>query len=128
MGKRKSDFIESRNEHLRRAFRLCLAVYGGGVMELFETVATMPAPRFYMSEERALYLINEKRRQSAVWNRKMTPSRREMVNEIERRVEELQRSQPGLSLRDAVFEVVNSPAPAFYLTPNTIRTILYRRV
>lgn len=125
-GKNKCDYIQARNENLRRALIQCMQGGGKSVIQLFEAMSQVPADRYYISEERAYSLINEKRRQSPLWRGKMVPSRRRMVEDIESVAIRLMEADPSLSLRDAVAQAVNSPAPNFYLTPNSIRTLLYR--
>lgn len=118
-----SDYLQSRNEQLSGAFRARLGK-GWGVLEVFNQMTDVPAPRFYISEERAFRLVSLRRRKGR-WPEGIIPTRRRMLNEIYRRVEAMMEADPALDLRDAVFEVVNSPAPSFYLTPGSIRRIIY---
>ena len=121
------EFVSSRNEILRRMFLSRVGENGGLVENVFQEMVKMPAPRFYISEERAYLLLLLRRKKSRrIDCGKMVPSRIRMIEEIERRVEELRRRKPRLSFKSAVFEVVNSPAPAFYLTQKTMQTIVYR--
>ncbi|MBD5370502.1 MAG: hypothetical protein HDR80_05045 [Bacteroides sp.] len=102
--------------HLREAFILDLD-------EIFRKVSRSPASRFFISESRAYELV---RRYEATgnWNVR-SRTRLAMMAEIYSRVERMRRADPTLPLQDAVYEVVGSPAPAFYLTPRSCRTILY---
>lgn len=127
MKKNCCEFISERNENLRREFYLRVFPGYPGVLALFEDIARIPAPRFYISEERAISLLCRKKRLGDSWGRGMVPSRRAMIDEIDRRVRILRSFNPGLTLKEAVFRVVNSPAPSFYLTPNSIRSIIYRK-
>lgn len=122
--KSKCDYILSRNHNLRRQYATLLYSSPGSLDEVFAAVASSPAERFYISEERAYLLLLEKRLRGG-WAVSL-PTRRAMLEEIERRVEAMLTVNPGLSLKQAVFNVVNSPAPSFYLTPRSVRTILYR--
>lgn len=114
----------SRNEDLRNAFRNQLGHNRNSVKQVFEAVARFsPARRFYISEERAYRLLTAYRRGKV--SPVAMPNRVEMIREIDRRVTALMTQHPKTALKDAVFEVVNSPAPSFYLTPGSIRTIFY---
>ena len=125
-GKCKSEFIDSRNENLRREFLERLGKNGRSLGDIFKDIASSaPADRFYISEERAQRVVGELNHpRDRAGGRKRHP-RLEMAEELQRRVNALRQTNPRMSLREAVFQVVNSPAPAFYLSPNTIRTILY---
>ena len=54
----------------------------------------------------------------------MKPLTREMYIEIFHRVDNLRRQKPDTPLCDLVFQVVNSPAPKFYLTPESVSVII----
>lgn len=121
----KSDYIEARNRDLKAKFleRLGRPEFPK-IESIFPTLADVKADRFYISEERALLYMKYFHREGS-WPAGMKPLRRRMMEVIRRRVEILQAFRPTLSLSDAVYEVVNSEAPSFYLTPRSIRTILY---
>lgn len=145
--KGKCDFIQSRNENLRREFMARIGRSGRFVIDVFRELQHCQADRFYISEERALLLIKERIKlgisllppghcRSAVKGK--TPagvralrkvlqvdSRRRMIEDIERRVAFMLAADPALPLGEAVFRVVNSPAPSFYLTLDSMRIILY---
>ena len=121
----KCDYIEARNENLRDEFFSLLAKgEHSTINELFPQIAGKRARRFYINEERVLLLIRRYHRERK-WPARMNARRRKMLQDILRRVEILQAFNPKLSLSDAVYEVVNSEAPSFYLTPRSIRTLLY---
>lgn len=119
------DYIQERNENLKRTFKDC---YKSGkqqkVNEIFRHMATLPADRFYISETRALQMITAKRKRGD-WKPGINKNKLEMIKEIEQRAEQKMRNDQTLTLEDAVFGVVNSPAPSFYLTPGSMRTIYY---
>lgn len=56
----------------------------------------------------------------------MNTKKREMYHEICRRVKRILEEEPGITLTEATFRVVNSPAPEFYLTPKSARAMIYR--
>lgn len=119
------EFTKERNADLLRAYRARLEMAGRIVMpEIFALVAQSPAARFWVSEERAAVVIA-----AMLAGRPlppMRPNKREMFEEIFRRFLILRDLNPGISLYDAVAEVVNQPAPKFYLSPRTVGEFIYR--
>ena len=83
-----------------------------------EEIAKAPSPRFWVSTERALAVVRELNRGRDISVAK--PYRREMFLEIHRRVKELRERRPELALWDAVYIVVMSPAPEFYMSPRSV--------
>ena len=115
------DYIQSRNENLKREFLKRLGKTK--ITRIFEEIARdAEADRFYISEEQA---VRELRRVTPK-PVKSLESRARMLADIRRRVDILMAFNPSMTLKEAVFRVVNSPAPGFYLTPKSIRTILYK--
>lgn len=119
------EFKEQRNDELLRAFRAQLSNLGElPLTELFERASHTPASRFWVSERRAMMVISKMLKGDTLDS--MNPKRREMFQEIFRRVKRILEAEPGISLIEASFRVVNSPAPEFYLTPQSARTMIYR--
>lgn len=115
-----SDYILSRNLNLRREFISRLGRDSLGVEQVIAGLArNARADRFYVSEDRA-YLMLKNGHVSA-------SARRGMFRDIKNGVDELLKAYPSMSLKDAVYTVVNSPAPSFYLSASTIRTIIYKQ-
>lgn len=118
-------FTGRRNEELLEAYKQQLGYLGMmPLWRIWERIAQTPASRFWVSEFRAYEVMLRIRRGDRLLE--MIPKRREMFFEIYMRVRELMEDEPDLRLTQAVDEVVNSPAPEFYLTPRSVRTILYR--
>ena len=117
------DYTQSRNRNLRSVFYKCLGSKSGNMKDVYAAMADFPADRFYISEDRAYFLIYKKRK-TGRWPAGMQPKKLSMIRTIDRRVKALRSMHPGLSLKEAVFRVVNSPAPRFYLTVGTIKVIL----
>lgn len=118
------DFTLSRNEELKSCFfRLLSSPDFRFVKDTFAFLANSPASRFYVSESRAVEVILRHIR-TGEWGIKPGP-RRQMYMDIERLASVLMSLSPGMDFCDAVYEVVNSPAPSFYLTPDSCRVILY---
>lgn len=118
------DYIAHRNSQLIAAFKKCIRE--AALIDLdviYRKVSRMPCSRFWVSESRAFIVIRQ-HLLSGEWNVK-SRERLEMFKEIERRALEIVNSSDCEDLEDAVYEAVNSPAPCFYLTPRTCRTLIY---
>lgn len=92
--------------------------------EVYKTIANSPAPRFYVSESRASVVVSAmltNRKQHYIRMRKL---KREMFEEIKKRVVDMQRRNPALSVLDCCRVIVTQPAPKFYITPNTAKCII----
>lgn len=120
-----ADFTPQRNDELLKAFRNQMYMLGSlPIAELFNRAAMSPASRFWVSEHRALVVISRMLKGDRILT--MNPKKREMFFEIFHRVSRILEDEPGLTLTEAVFRAVNSPAPQFYLTPKSARTMIYR--
>lgn len=119
------DFTHQRNADLLNAYRRHLAEAHFIVMpDIFARVADSPAARFYVSEERATIVIS-----AMLAGRPLPPMRRnkrEMFNEILRRYKIAHRENPSKTTFEIVSDIVNQPAPKFYLTPRTVGEFIYR--
>ena len=91
--------------------------------QIFREVSLSAAPRFYVSESHAERVIGYYRRHG-IWKVK-GKKRIEMFVEIARRVDTAMETDEELTFRDAIEKVVNSPAPEFYFTAQTCRTLIY---
>lgn len=122
--KRRSDFGDERDADLLRAYREVLGeVDYIRLDEVCEKVVSKPSKRFWVSEERAAEVVGKMLRGGSLAG--MMPQRRAMYEEIYRRcVDRLQGCR--MPLCQVVFDVVNSPAPCFYLEPKSAKIILWR--
>ncbi len=119
------EFTQQRNEELLSAFREQLSFLGELPLEqIFTRASLSPASRFWVSERRAMVVMSHMMKGDQLLS--MNQKRREMFYEIFRRVKELMRLEPSLTLTEASFRAVNSPAPEFYLTPKSARVLIYR--
>lgn len=119
------EFTDARNADLMRAYREQLRLCGFIVMpDIFARVADSPSVRFWVSEERAALVIAAMDAGRTL--HRMRPNKREMFAEIHRRVIRLRTLHPHRTLYDLVTEVVNQPAPKFYLTARTVGEFIYR--
>lgn len=118
------EYTEARNSDLLRAFDAACRARGALMPDIFRQVADSPASRFWVSEDRAAVVI------SAMVNNRPLPrmrhNKKEMYGVIYGRYLILQQRYPDRSLPDLVAEVVQQPAPKFYLTPRTVGEMIYR--
>lgn len=120
-------FNAQRNAELHKAFMAILSdssIRVKSLCDMFALAAAAPCSRFWVSDERAAEVI------SALLSGKEFPDmvcqKRRMYDEILHRVKVILEENPGIPVAHAVLRVVNSPAPEFYLTPLSARTIIYR--
>lgn len=119
-------FTHQRNNELIRAFRK--AIDGRtfiDIAEVSEVVVNTPCSRFWVSEERATVVVAAIIKGKPVLE-SMRPTKREMFLEIYNRVIALKNSRPNTPLFDLVMDVVNSPAPKFYMRPRCAMEIIYK--
>ncbi len=91
--------------------------------ELYETIVNMPSRRFWVSDIRAALVISSIMRGEDILSH-MWPSKREMYEEIYRRVCKLREEYPHLSISQLCSKVVRQPAPKFYLTPGSAKMMV----
>ncbi len=119
------EFTPQRDKELLDAFKAQFLKLGDvPTQELFTRAALSPASRFWVSEKRAMIVVSKMLKGDRILS--MNAKKREMYFEIARRVKEYLRAEPGLTLTEATFRAVNSPAPEFYLTPKSARAMIYR--
>ncbi|MCM1077767.1 MAG: hypothetical protein NC411_10455 [Bacteroides sp.] len=92
--------------------------------DVFDHIVNRPCPRFWVSDIRAAVVIAGMLKGGQLRN--MRPSKREMFQEIFRRVCRLKAAHPSLPLSQLVAEVVSQPAPKFYLSPSSARIMVYK--
>lgn len=91
-------------------------------MSAFEDISLMPTRRFWVSEERAYFVV--KAMLDGAKLPRMCKSKTEMYTEIATRVKRLMAEDDTLSVFDACCKVVTAPAPKLYLSPLTVRAII----
>lgn len=120
------DFTPQRNKELHQAYRRALASRSFiNLREVCTIAANSPCSRFWVSEERATVVISALLKGQYALDA-MSPQKREMFIEIFKRVQKQKEEDPSMSIYDAVFLAVNSPAPKFYMTTNTVVEIISR--
>ena len=92
--------------------------------EVFDHIVNQPCRRFWVSNIRAAVVVA--RMLKGCKPRNMRPSKKEMFQEIFRRVCKMKEEFPSMSLFQLVAEVVAQPAPKFYLTPSSAKIMVYK--
>lgn len=120
------EFTRDRNDDLMRAYRhqIGKARYIR-MRDVGHAVVNMPAARFWVSEERATIVVSAMMAGRDL-PANMRPTKCEMFSEIYRRVLRLRRRRPRATIFELVCEVVNSPAPKFYMLPRSAMDIIYK--
>ncbi len=119
-------FTRERNAALLKAYREQIDAVGYvRLNEIVEKIVNSPSPRFWVSEERAAAVVSAIMRGKPVLET-MRRSKREMFEEIHRRVVALKEVHPDWHLCQLVFEVVNSPAPKFYMEASSAQERLFK--
>lgn len=96
--------------------------------ELYKVVVNKPSKRFWVSETRAALVVSAIMRGENVLDR-MWDSKKEMYIEIAKRVAELRRQHPDMTMCELCTIVINQEAPKFYLSPGTAKVMIskYRK-
>lgn len=92
--------------------------------EVFDHIVNQPCRRFWVSNIRAAVVVARMLKGYKLKN--MRPSKKEMFQEIFRRVCALKEAYPSMSLFQLVTEVVAQPAPKFYLTASSAKIMVYK--
>ena len=119
-------FTRERNDALLKTYRRLVAEADEiRLREIGEKLVNSPSPRFWVSEERAAAVVSAILRGKPVLDA-MRPTKREMFEEIHRRVLALRSLHPAWNLSQLIFKVVNSPAPKFYMKPSSALERLFK--
>lgn len=119
-------FTQERNDALLKAYREQVSTTRVvRLNEIGEKIVNSPSPRFWVSEERAAAVVSAIMRGKPVL-KMMRPTKRAMFEEIHRRVVALKKKHPDWHLCQLVFEVVNSPAPKFYMEASSALERLFK--
>ncbi len=119
-------FTRERNAALLKAYREQVDTTSFiRLNEIGEKIVNSPSPRFWVSEERAAAVVSAIMRGKPVLET-MRSTKREMFEEIYKRVVALKKKHPDWHLCQLVFEVVNSPAPKFYMEASSALERLFK--
>lgn len=117
------EFSQERMEDLMRAYDEYISSCGHIRMdEVYDTIVNMPSRRFWVSDIRATKVICGILRGVQIDG--MRKLKREMFEEILRRVLEMKNMHPELSVRNCCSIVVEQPAPKFYLKPGSAKIMV----
>lgn len=120
-----SAHLRQRDEALLAAWRRVAA--GMDEMDTDEVarrVADSPAPRLFVSEERAAVVVGRMLKGQPV--RLAGAVKREMYELLLYRVRRLMQNGQATTIAAAIRTALAQPAPKFYLTPGSVKVILYR--
>ena len=92
--------------------------------DVLRAVVSSQSKRFWVTSERASIVIYNMMKGDKLEN--MRPLKRKMFREIYRRVMKLRKNYPQLSISILTEQVVAEPAPEFYITWQSAKTILSR--
>lgn len=119
------EYERQRDENLLRVYRTLMGSLAvTSQCEIYRMVVASPADRYWVSEERAVAVIANMTTDYNGTLRKMLPQKQRMYADIYRRTMKLMKANKGMTRAEAVMEVVQSPAPEFYLTPGSAAVIL----
>lgn len=120
-----AEFGCRRDDELLDAYKKALS--GTGIVApnvIYELTADSPSSRFWVSERRAAEVLSAMAKGRSIAG--MTPMKREMFADLFIIFSEYRRNFPEASIYEAAFHAVNSPAPRFYLTPKTVRIMIFK--
>lgn len=92
--------------------------------EVFESVVNSPARRFYISAPRAAVVVAAMDKGDTLSS--MRPNKREMFVEIYRRYMALRVNAPSAPVAHLVRQIVEQPAPKFYLSASSAKIIILK--
>lgn len=120
-----STFTQERDEDLHSTYiELLSKAVHIHLPTIMNELVNMPSRRFWVSEDRASIVIKNIIRGDDLSG--MNPLRREMFLEIYRRCNILKSRDSTKSFSQIISEVLEQPAPKFYLTPLSAKVLLSR--
>jgi hypothetical protein len=117
--KHKGSNFEFDNELCIELFKAFRKVYSTTCTSVFEKTVKSRSPRFWVTPSRATIVVREMLRGEVVQD--MRGNKRDMYTEIFKRVKVEIEKGDERTLPDIVTEVVEQPAPEFYITPQNAR-------
>lgn len=117
--------IERANDLMRAYDRYIAECDYVRMDEACGVIVNMPSRRFWVSEIRASLVVSAVIRGERVLE-SMRPLKREMYEEIHRRVLQMRQAYPQMSISELCSEVVQQPAPKFYMSPGSAKIMVYK--
>ena len=120
------EYSQERSDDLMRAYDEYIASCDHiRLTDVCDNIVNMPSRRFWVSETRASLVVSAMMKGEARLE-SMCSSKKEMYEEIYRRVMEMKKDCPDLSVSELCDRVVAQPAPKFYLSPGTALIMIYK--
>lgn len=118
-----AEFSQERIKELMREYRDYLILSSHvNVAKMYNDIANMPAKRFWVSDIWASKIVSAMLR-GCPYN-KMRPLKKEMFQEIYKRVLNLKTQNPEYSISKCCKIVVEQPAPKHYISAGSIRVMI----
>lgn len=118
------EYSQERSDDLMRAYDEYISACEYIRMpDVYAYIVNMPSSRFWVSGIRAALVVSAMMRGEPVLDG-MWPTKREMYEEIFRRVAEMSKANPQLNISELCARVVCQPAPKFYLTPGSAKVMV----
>lgn len=118
------EYSQERSDDLMRAYdeyiQSCDYIR---MPDVYNNIVNMPSRRFWVSDIRAALVVAAMMRGDAHLE-KMCQSKREMYEEIYRRVAIMREKHPDKTTSELCAMVVIQPAPKFYLTPGSAKIMV----
>lgn len=114
-GERMKDLMRAHDEYISSCQYIRMS-------DVYAAIVNMQSRRFWVSDTRAAKVIYAMLRGTTP--KGMRPLKREMFEEILRRVLALREERPGLAIRACCRIVVAQPAPKFYLAPGSAKVMV----
>lgn len=112
---RTKDLMRAYHEHIAS----CRRIY---MPDVYQAIVNMRSKRFWVSELRAKKVVGDMLRGIPITG--MRPSKREMFEEIFKRVMQMKSEFPERTVAICCEMVVAQPAPKFYLEPGSAKIIV----
>ena len=120
----KSDYTYSRMKDIARAFREYYVKLGGYKQNIYDIIARSKSKRYWVSEERAKYVISRIEKGDTLDSYRST--KRRMYFDIYVQYIESKLANPQLSNEEHIYRVIHSQANQFYLEPSAIKAYHYK--
>jgi hypothetical protein len=92
--------------------------------DIYRAIVNSPTPRFYVSAPRASVVIAKIEKGEDISY--MRPTKKEMFYEIHRRFTKLKDKFPKRSICQIIEDIIEQPAPKFYLTPGSAKIMIQK--
>ena len=118
------EYSKERSEDLMRAYDEYIASCKFIKMaDVYTHIVDMPSKRFWVSDIRAALVVSAMMR-GAIKFDSMCPTRKEMYQEIYKRVIKLRMIHPRKTILELTSMVVTQPAPKFYLASGSAKIMV----